>query len=249
MPQRFAYSKRDVTSLLPEGWQVDIGIATAAEADFRPYGRTPILSREAPDVTHVERGRVRAETVQQRLPWLYKLYRNESLELAAEAWGEPIEAAFDDRYGVVLNVQRGKSMQFECHVDSNPVTGLLFCTDHPGGGGDLVVSHDLDAVGRAGLERECTVIRPEAGQLIFFDGRTYPHYVRELSGESDVRIVAVMNYYTRACPESTRPAALNRHLFGDGLGPQVASRDGCLRRLRAADVALMVALARTVSPS
>ena len=42
-------------------------------------------------------------------------------------------AAHDDRYGVVLNVQRGTEMRFECHVDSNPLTGLLFCTDHPDG--------------------------------------------------------------------------------------------------------------------
>ena len=41
-------------------------------------------------------------------------------------------AAADDRYGVVLNVQRGTKMRFECHVDSNPLTGLLFCTDHAG---------------------------------------------------------------------------------------------------------------------
>jgi hypothetical protein len=27
--------------------------------------------------------------------------------------------------------------------------------------------------------------------------------------------VAVMNYYTGSCPESTRPPALNRHLYGD----------------------------------
>jgi hypothetical protein len=40
----------------------------------------------------------------QHLPWLYKLYRNEFLELAAKARGEPIDAAYDDRYGVVLNV-------------------------------------------------------------------------------------------------------------------------------------------------
>jgi hypothetical protein len=33
------------------------------------------------------------------------------------------------RYGVVLNVQRGNTMRFECHVDSNPLTVLLFCTD------------------------------------------------------------------------------------------------------------------------
>ena len=155
MPQIFTYSKRDVTSLLPERWQVDIGIATAAEADFRPYGRTPILSREAPDVTHVERGRVRADTVQRRLPWLYKLYRNEFLELAAEAWGEPIEAAFDDRYGVVLNVQRGKSMRFECHVDSNPAGRVPRSgRGRPGGAGAGLHRHP--AGGRAAhlLRRE-----------------------------------------------------------------------------------------------
>jgi len=118
----------------------------AAEADFRPFPCTPVLSREAPDVPYITRGRVRADKVQQSLPWLYKLYRNDFAELAERAWREPIETAFDDRYGIVLNVQKGAGMRFECHVDSNPVTGLLFLTDHLAGGGELVVSHDPDAV-------------------------------------------------------------------------------------------------------
>jgi hypothetical protein len=214
MSQEFSYWKKDVTGFLPEGWQEDMN-AVVAEADFRAFPRTPILSREAPDVMHIERGRVHADTVMQCLSWLYKLYRNEFLELAAETLGEPIDAACDERYGVVLNVQRGKTMRFECHVDSNPVTGILFLTHHPAGAGELVVSHDPDAVGVAGLERDCTPIRPESGQIIFFDGRKYPHYARALQGESDVRVVAVMNFYTRSCPESTRPPELNRHRFGD----------------------------------
>ncbi len=53
-------------------------------------------------------------------------------------------AARDERYGVVLNVQRGTAERFECHIDSNPLTGLLFCTDHPAGG-ELVFAHDPDA--------------------------------------------------------------------------------------------------------
>ena len=214
MSQEFSYWEKDVTGLLPKGWHKDMS-AVVAKADFRAFPRTPILSREAPDVTHIERGRVHADTVMRRLSWLYKLYRNEFLELAAEAWGERVDAAYDERYGVVLNVQRGKVMRFECHVDSNPVTGILFLTDHPAGAGDLVVSHDPDAVGVDGLERDCTPIRPKAGQIIFFDGRTYPHYARALRGESDVRVVAVMNFYTASCPESTRPPELNRHRFGD----------------------------------
>jgi hypothetical protein len=51
--------------------------------------------------------------------------------------------------------------------------------------------------------------------LIFFDGKTYPHYARILRSRSDIRVVAVMNFYTESCPESTRPTELNRHCFGE----------------------------------
>jgi len=107
-------------------------------------------------------------------------------------------------------------MRFECHVDSNPLTGLLFCTDHRAGGGELVFAHDPAATDVEAVDRDCTVIRPHAGHLIFFDGRRHPHYARPLADESDMQVVAVMNFYTESCPESTRPRELNRHLFGDG---------------------------------
>jgi hypothetical protein len=212
--RRFQWTAFDVTSLLPQDWPDDIK-KIAVEAEFREFPRTPVLSRDAAGITQILRGRVHAGTVQQNLPWLYKLYHNEFLDLAEQAWGEPIKAARDDRYGIVLNVQRGNKMRFECHVDSNPVTGLLFFTDHPAGGGELVAANDPEAVGVEALEENGSAVRPQAGQLIFFDGMTHPHYARELRSEDDVRVVAVMNFYTEPCPESTRPAELNRHLFGD----------------------------------
>jgi hypothetical protein len=214
MEKRFRWTAFDVASLLPPDYPDNIKIA-AADAEFRNFPRTPVLSREAEDVKFIKRGRVHADKVQQRLRWLYKLYRSDFLELANHAWGKPIKAAFDDRYGIVLNVQQGNTMRFECHVDSNPVTGLLFFTDHPAGGGELVVGHDPGAVGVEALEKDGSVIRPQAGQLIFFDGKTHPHYARTLRSATDVRVVAVMNFYTESCPESTRPSELNRYLFGD----------------------------------
>lgn len=213
MPLSFYWTTFNVSSLLPEDWRADI-TAVAAGADFRAFPRTPVLSREAKDVTHINRGRVNADNVQQQLPWLYKLYRGEFLELARRTRQGSVEPALDDRYGVVLNVQEGESMRFECHVDSNPLTGLLFLTDHPAGGGELVVGHNPAAASIAAVERDCSVIRPHAGHLIFFDGKTHPHYARVLRSASDVRVVAVMNFYTGSCPESTRPPELNRHLFG-----------------------------------
>jgi hypothetical protein len=213
MSLSFYWTTFNVSSLLPEDWRADITVV-ADGADFRAFPRTPVLSREAKDVTHINRGRVKADDVQQRLPWLYKLYLGEFLELARQTHQDSVEPALDDRYGVVLNVQQGESMRFECHVDSNPLTGLLFLTDHPAGGGELVVGHNPAAESIAAVERDCSAIRPHAGHLIFFDGKTHPHYARVLRSGSDVRVVAVMNFYTGSCPESTRPPELNRHLFG-----------------------------------
>lgn len=213
MPLRFRWTTFDLNGSLPPGWQRSVR-AAAVQADFRHFPRTPVLSREAPDVAGVSRGRVHADQVRERLPWLHRAYRGEFLEMAREACTEPVMTAADDRYGVVLNVQRGTEMRFECHVDSNPLTGLLFCTDHAAGG-ELVFAHDDAAADIGAVERDCSVVRPHAGHLIFFDARRHPHYARPLAAESDMRVVAVMNFYTESCPESARPRELNRHLYGD----------------------------------
>lgn len=213
MPSRFRWTTFDLNGSLSPGWQGDIRAAAEA-ADFREFPRTPLLTREAPEVLGIPRGRVHAHQVRDRLPWLYQCYRGLFLELAGEACRERVAAARDDRYGVVLNVQRGTGMRFECHVDSNPLTGLLFCTGHAAGG-ELVFAHDTTAADVAAVERDCSVIRPYAGHLIFFDARRHPHYARPLAAARDTRVVAVMNFYTESCPESTRPRQLNRHLYGD----------------------------------
>jgi 2OG-Fe(II) oxygenase superfamily len=213
MPSRFRWTTFDLNDWLPPGWQQDVAAAAEA-AEIRAFPRTPVISRESQEVQQITRGRVHAGQVRYHLPWLFKAYRNELLELAGEVSAEPVSAAQDDRYGVVLNVQRGGGMRFECHVDSNPLTGLLFCTDHQAGG-ELLIASDTEALGVAGVDRNCSVIRPHAGHLIFFDARQHPHYAPTLTADSETRIVAVMNFYTESCPESTRPRELNRHLYGD----------------------------------
>ena len=213
MLSQFHWTTFDLNGTLPAAWLKDVSEA-AGDADFREFPRTPVLSREAAHVRRIRRGRVHADQVRKRLPWLYESYRSVFLELAREAWAEPVMAADDERYGVVLNVQRGTAERFECHIDSNPLTGLLFCTNHAAGG-ELVFAHDPDAASIDAVERDCSVIRPQAGHLIFFDARRHPHYARPLITAADVRVVAVMNFYTESCPESTRPRELNRHLYGD----------------------------------
>ena len=84
---RFRWTTFDLNSTLP-GWQQEIRMA-AVDADFREFPRTPILSREAATVRHISRGRVHADQVRRRLPWLYESYRGEFLELAAETARSP----------------------------------------------------------------------------------------------------------------------------------------------------------------
>jgi hypothetical protein len=212
----FQWTTFDVMGMLPYRWRHEIFDA-AADAQVRDFLRTPVISREAPGVGHINRGRVHADQVARDLPWLRRLYRSEFRELAKNVAGSPVAPARDERYGTVLNVQRGPRMRFECHVDSNPLTGLLFCTDHDlGAGGEMVIAHHHEARSQADIDQSCSVIRSQAGHLIFFDGRHHPHYVRPLTFDDDVRVVAVMNYYLSSFPESTRPPELNRHLYGDG---------------------------------
>jgi 2OG-Fe(II) oxygenase superfamily len=107
-------------------------------------------------------------------------------------------------------------MRYECHVDSNPLEGLLYVTDHPPGtGGELVVSNRGDVPTAEEVDRDATLIYPVAGHLVFFNGSCHSHYVRPLIAEDGVRVVAAMNYYTPSLPESARPPDLNRHLFGE----------------------------------
>jgi hypothetical protein len=215
MSPRFHWTTFDLTTRLPEHWQPKITAVAAAGAEFADFPRTPSLSREAADVHSISRGRVHAGDLRRGLPWLYQLYRKLFLDLARQVIpGELVTAARDDRYGIVLNVQRGSAMRFECHVDSNPLSGVLFCTEHPAGaGGELVFAHDPAAADIHAIDQDCSVIRPHEGHLVLFDGRHHPHYARPLTSESDVRIAAVMNFYTASCPEAARPAGARRPLF------------------------------------
>ncbi|MGW5744580.1 2OG-Fe(II) oxygenase [Amycolatopsis sp. NPDC003861] len=160
---------------------------------------------------------VGGESLRQLTPWLFALYEGEFLSLAGRVTSEPVSVATRDKIAVNLNIQHGKSMRYEAHVDSNPVEGLLYVTDHPiGSGGELVVAQRADAVGVAEIDEISAVIHPVAGHLIFFDARQHAHYVRSLTRAEDSRIVVAMNFYTPSCPESARPADLDEHLFGHG---------------------------------
>jgi hypothetical protein len=169
-----------------------------------------ITSREEDKLTPMAICEVDGNDVRRELPWLYDLYRGVFRDLAERSRKEEVFPAESDRYGVILNILRGSATRYICHVDSNPLAGLLYVTDHPPeAGGELVVANNRSAQSTADVDRDCSVIYPASGHLLFFDGRFNPHYVRPLRNGSEIRIVVAMNFYTQSCPESARPQELD----------------------------------------
>ena len=214
MIDRFSWRSYDLRSVLPPDWQRQL-LLLADRATPKTLRPVSVTSREADSNLSIPVLTVGGPTLRDELPWLYALYKGLFRDLAQLGTHEPVSTAENDTYGAVLNVQRGRAMRYECHVDSNPIEGLLYATDHPPGkGGELVVANDTNAKSVEATERDCSVVFPVAGNLIFFDARRFAHYVRPMKSESDVRVVVAMNFYTPSCPESARPKDLTPHLFG-----------------------------------
>lgn len=214
MLDRFNWRSYDLRTVLPPTWQEDI-LETAKDAVHKILRPRSVTSREGDPDLKIRVLTVSGLVVKERLSWLCDLYHGLFRDLGQLAIHEPLSPATNDLYGVVLNVQRGAEMRYEAHVDSNPLEGILYATTHPGGaGGELVVANDTSANSVGEIDADPTFVYPIAGQLAFFDGRRFPHYVRALSDPTSARVVAAMNFYTPTCPESARPADLDLHLFG-----------------------------------
>lgn len=209
----FRWDSQNVVSELPPDWDmklIDVAKNFKTRRNLVPPHST---SREHRTVTTLPIHCVGGRVVQEQLPWLVDLYQTKFREIGEGFRGEPLTPAADPRYAVVLNVQV-PGERYECHVDTNPVEGLLYVTDHPKGtGGELAVSTNVDAWSKKEIDADCVELYPKRGELVFFDGRFHPHYMRPLT-KGEIRVAVAMNYYTRATPESTRPTDLNEYLYG-----------------------------------
>lgn len=172
---------------------------------------------------------VSGEEIFRDLPWLVEFYQGPALRMMREFYrDEDLWCATNPLYAINLQAAydvdpSGQVMRYECHVDWAP-TGLLYVTSHPAGsGGELVVANRPGDVGRDLLDN-CVRIYPQAGQLVCFDAREYPHFVEPLRssgsifsgmGDRPFRLVVVMLFCTDeagSCPESSRPRSLDTHL-------------------------------------
>lgn len=196
--------------LLPEGWQTEI-------ADFADkheiktvltgQGSTSRERSAGQSLTvYVVGGRI----VSEKLGWLWNLYTNEFRAFAEEAFQKPLYTANDVQSGVNINVLKGQSARYEWHVDSNPVTGLLFVTNAEKGDGGSLVFRSND--GRTSM------IRPRSGLFACFDARDLPHRVAPLRSSHN-RISIPMNYYDSR-ESQPRPADLDDQIYTPAWGEE-----------------------------
>ncbi len=209
----FHWHVYDVGHLLPAGWDVallDLARGHAVRRVFRP---TMATAREVADA-QIPMHSVDGEVLRRALPWTFELYSGWFKELGERTAEEKLQETSSDNRALSLNIQDGITMRYPCHVDSNPMQGLLYlttCTEETGGG--LVVARDRTARDVAGVDADAMRIYPTKGQLYFFDARRHAHYVEPLRRDDAVRAVLTMNYYSPSCPETVRPAGLDEQLF------------------------------------
>lgn len=210
--EAFPIFRTSAVPWLPADWRRDILECSRTHQEMRYFSGDSITSRQRHLGSTAEFvvGVVQGKVVEDRLPWLVQFYRHTVLGLANSMSLGKFIYSDDVRSSVNVNlVPLGSA--YEWHVDSNPLTGLLFVTDHPGGcGGELVFRPD--PVTRPDEQWEL-VIQPRAGDLLLFDAREAAHHVRHVNGPSD-RITVPMNFYY-ADQEATRPGDLDDYLYGN----------------------------------
>lgn len=210
---RFSWGCFNVEKDLPDNWRSLVLDCALSQFKDKMIIATSVTSREASPSIRIRTQIVGGVSVREHLPWLFDLYQGLFRKLASDWAATDVFPAQDDRYAINLNVQQGTGMRYECHVDSNPVEGLLYVTDHlQGDGGELVVANRRGVWGCKKIDQDSVKIFPSSGNLIFFDASQHPHYVMPLKSQKAVRVAVAMNYYTNELPESARPADLNKHL-------------------------------------
>ncbi len=208
------YSKVDLSDVLAETnphWREAI-------VEFaRLNAHSSLLGNDAAGTLEEESGAstlfkiVDGNKIAREMPWLFDLYYNELRDIAQGCTTEEVLCGQVAKSAVNINLQQG-NMRHQVHLDTNPVTGLLYLTTHSAGG-ELVVAHDSEMCGFDVIESAApiqkTVIKPAAGNFVVSDFRAYPHYTRPLTDDDDVRAVLVLNFYTPSCREDERPKSLD----------------------------------------
>ena len=190
--------------VLEDGWDEKILHVARHNAQRTVLDGASVTSRESDPSVQIEVAVVSGNVIRKELPWLFSLYETTLCDFASKTAGYRTYPATDVVSAVNINVISGVGGRYEWHVDSNPLTGLLFVNSlGPSDGGEVLFRGD-------GPDR---LVLPKAGLFLAFDARTVPHTVLPLR-KSIERVSVPMNFYASPVHQ-TRPDDLNRYLYRD----------------------------------
>lgn len=192
----------DTEFSIPQNWVEQIEKVVEEYSYYTHLDGKSSTSREPANSEGSDVFIVDGDIIKSKLKWLYDLYSNEILKFVNKSFKGNFKASSDSKSAININILKGENARYEWHVDSNPVTGLLFVTTHsPIEGGELVFR----------AKKESLIINPIRGVFIAFDAREIPHSVLPLMSSKD-RISIPMNFYFKD-KKQARPSDLDEYLY------------------------------------
>lgn len=185
--QHFVCSIVDLkdSEVLPNGWSDEI--LTAAEGIAQRvflHGHAED-SREPQNTAGTDYYVVPGDLIRTKLPWLYNLYEQDLCEVVSSLVGRRMKLSRSVRLGVNINVVKGHNARYEWHVDSSPVSAVLFATTHGDGHGGELAIRMPDALIK---------ISPQAGSLVVFNGRLAHSVLPLVQGGARVSVPMIFFY-------------------------------------------------------
>jgi hypothetical protein len=207
------YSNKETQSVISPFVIVNLlslGVDEKALTSIRDIGRERAKNAVLSGGTSTSREEVGTEisyrlmdgnAVAEFCPDLVSLYEGLLLDLARSVY--PPAVCDPNRVSAVnVNVLEEAGSRYERHVDSNPLTGLLFLTNHTHEDGGELLFH---------LPGGKLHVAPTFAHFLLFDARDVVHEVLPLKRKV-TRVSCPMNFYS---PEtvSSRPPDLNTSLY------------------------------------
>lgn len=174
------------SGLLPQNWSSDIlALSLAASELIILDGKHPTSMDTRGDV--LQSFVVPGRKIKKDSFWLFLLYNDFFRKLVSVCYGEQYVIGNDLDSSLSVSSIRGIGARYELHVDSNPVTCLLFVSDLKHEDGGQICLHLPDRI---------EVVEARAGTLLIFKGSEIPHEVLPLKGDF-IRLSVPMNFYPK----------------------------------------------------
>ena len=190
----------DFSNDMPTDWKHQIDRVVRSEAIETVLDGDSPTSSEEPG-TRIPVTVVEGRPIKEKLPWLSDLYANQFLEFSEQCFGRELFKCNSDNDAININCIQGDTARYEWHVDTNPVTGILFLQTLDESHGGALVFRNKGEVFR---------FYPKSGWFCCFSAQDVEHAVEPLVGQIE-RISIPMNYYDDP-DNSGRDPSLNDYL-------------------------------------